>query len=98
MWTQKIPIQIYVADITEPSILALDFLQRFNFTVDLEKNEMKNRRRGQSFVFSKCTACKIVICIGQGENCNTSNIVMSYPGSSRSFWTIQIYQCGLSSK
>ncbi|GBM63984.1 hypothetical protein AVEN_17563-1 [Araneus ventricosus] len=33
--------QIYVADITDPCILGLDFLQKFNFTVDLEKNEIR---------------------------------------------------------
>ncbi|GBM16026.1 hypothetical protein AVEN_108612-1 [Araneus ventricosus] len=32
--------RIYVADITDPCILGLDFLQKFNFTVDLEKNEI----------------------------------------------------------
>ncbi|GBM86428.1 Transposon Ty3-I Gag-Pol polyprotein [Araneus ventricosus] len=33
--------RIYVADITDPCILGLDFLQKFNFTVDLEKNEIR---------------------------------------------------------
>ncbi|GBN14381.1 Transposon Ty3-I Gag-Pol polyprotein [Araneus ventricosus] len=33
--------EIYVADITDPCILGLDFLQKFNFTVDLEKNEIR---------------------------------------------------------
>ncbi|GBL79619.1 hypothetical protein AVEN_218347-1 [Araneus ventricosus] len=32
---------IYVADITDSCILGLDFLQKFNFTVDLEKNEIR---------------------------------------------------------
>ncbi|GBN34688.1 hypothetical protein AVEN_116958-1 [Araneus ventricosus] len=31
---------IYVADITDPYIPGLDFLQKFNFTIDLEKNEI----------------------------------------------------------
>ncbi|GBL88230.1 hypothetical protein AVEN_117811-1 [Araneus ventricosus] len=31
----------YLADITYPCILGLDFLQKFNFTVDLEKNEIR---------------------------------------------------------
>ncbi|GBN51389.1 hypothetical protein AVEN_271771-1 [Araneus ventricosus] len=31
----------YVADITDSCILGLDFLQKFNFTVDLEKNEIR---------------------------------------------------------
>ncbi|GBN87065.1 hypothetical protein AVEN_267182-1, partial [Araneus ventricosus] len=30
-----------VADITDPCILGLDFLQKFNFMVDLEKNEIR---------------------------------------------------------
>ncbi|GBM39276.1 Transposon Ty3-I Gag-Pol polyprotein [Araneus ventricosus] len=32
---------MYVADITDSCILGLDFLQKFNFTVDLEKNEIR---------------------------------------------------------
>ncbi|GBO41028.1 hypothetical protein AVEN_60339-1 [Araneus ventricosus] len=32
---------IYEADITDSCILGLDFLQKFNFTVDLEKNEIR---------------------------------------------------------
>ncbi|GBN88958.1 hypothetical protein AVEN_168372-1 [Araneus ventricosus] len=38
---------IYVADITDSCILGLDFLQKFNFTVDLEKNEI--RTGGEEF-------------------------------------------------
>ncbi|GBM45470.1 hypothetical protein AVEN_210209-1 [Araneus ventricosus] len=34
-------MKIYVADITEPCTLGLDFLQKFNFTVDNEKNELR---------------------------------------------------------
>ncbi|GBM29207.1 hypothetical protein AVEN_27816-1 [Araneus ventricosus] len=37
---ESIP-KIYVADITDPCILGLDFLQKFNFTIDLEKNEIR---------------------------------------------------------
>ncbi|GBM30915.1 hypothetical protein AVEN_9797-1 [Araneus ventricosus] len=33
--------RVYVADITNSCILSLDFLQKFKFTVDLEKNEMR---------------------------------------------------------
>ncbi|GBM36472.1 hypothetical protein AVEN_234847-1 [Araneus ventricosus] len=33
--------RIYVADIINPCILGLDFLQKFNFSVDLEKNEIR---------------------------------------------------------
>ncbi|GBM42270.1 hypothetical protein AVEN_234989-1 [Araneus ventricosus] len=33
--------RIYVADINDPCILGLDFHQKFNFTVDLEKNEIR---------------------------------------------------------
>ncbi|GBL92230.1 Transposon Ty3-I Gag-Pol polyprotein [Araneus ventricosus] len=39
--SRKFHHRIYVADITDPSILGLDFLQKFNFTVDLEKNEIR---------------------------------------------------------
>ncbi|GBM95875.1 Retrovirus-related Pol polyprotein from transposon 412 [Araneus ventricosus] len=38
---RKFQHRIYVADITDPYILGLDFLQKFNFTVDLEKNEIR---------------------------------------------------------
>ncbi|GBM40413.1 hypothetical protein AVEN_122631-1 [Araneus ventricosus] len=37
---RKFQHRIYVSDITYPCILVLDFLQKFNFTVDLEKNEL----------------------------------------------------------
>ncbi|GBM30698.1 hypothetical protein AVEN_259565-1 [Araneus ventricosus] len=39
--SRKFQHRIYVADITDPCILDLDFLQKCNFTVDLEKNEMR---------------------------------------------------------
>ncbi|GBM09386.1 Retrovirus-related Pol polyprotein from transposon 297 [Araneus ventricosus] len=32
---------IYVADVTDPCNLGLDFLQKFNFTVDLDKNDIR---------------------------------------------------------
>ncbi|GBM50990.1 hypothetical protein AVEN_199761-1 [Araneus ventricosus] len=38
--SRKFQHKIYVADITDPCILGLDFLQKFNFMVDLEKNEI----------------------------------------------------------
>ncbi|GBN41538.1 Retrovirus-related Pol polyprotein from transposon 297 [Araneus ventricosus] len=38
---RKFQHKIYVADITDPCILGLDFLQKFNFKVDLEKNEIR---------------------------------------------------------
>ncbi|GFT76011.1 transposon Ty3-I Gag-Pol polyprotein [Nephila pilipes] len=33
--------KVYIADITDPCILGLDFLQEFNFMVDLERNEIR---------------------------------------------------------
>ncbi|GBM10757.1 hypothetical protein AVEN_139-1 [Araneus ventricosus] len=39
--SRKFQHRIYVADITDLCILGLDFLQKFNFTVDLEKNEIR---------------------------------------------------------
>ncbi|GBO18284.1 Retrovirus-related Pol polyprotein from transposon 297 [Araneus ventricosus] len=39
--SRKFHHRIYVADITDPCILGLDFLQKFNFTVNLEKNEIR---------------------------------------------------------
>ncbi|GBM28170.1 hypothetical protein AVEN_221830-1 [Araneus ventricosus] len=38
---RKFQHRIYVADITDACILGLNFLQKFNFTVDLEKNEIR---------------------------------------------------------
>ncbi|GBM99669.1 hypothetical protein AVEN_160069-1 [Araneus ventricosus] len=38
---RKLQHRIYVADIADPCILGLEFLQKFNFTVDLEKNEFR---------------------------------------------------------
>ncbi|GBN58505.1 hypothetical protein AVEN_16858-1 [Araneus ventricosus] len=39
--SRKFHHRIYVAVITYPCILGLNFLQKFNFTVDLEKNEIR---------------------------------------------------------
>ncbi|GBL87303.1 hypothetical protein AVEN_134647-1 [Araneus ventricosus] len=39
--SRKFQYSIYVAGITDPCILGLDFLQKFNFTIDLEKNEIR---------------------------------------------------------
>ncbi|GBN50344.1 hypothetical protein AVEN_45575-1 [Araneus ventricosus] len=39
--SRKFQHRIYVADITDLCILRLDFLQKFNFTVDMEKNEIR---------------------------------------------------------
>ncbi|GBM85757.1 hypothetical protein AVEN_232247-1 [Araneus ventricosus] len=39
--SRKFQHKIYVADITDPCILGLDFLQNFNFMLDLEKNEIR---------------------------------------------------------
>ncbi|GBM31359.1 Retrovirus-related Pol polyprotein from transposon 297 [Araneus ventricosus] len=39
--SRKFQHKIYVTDITDPCILGLDFLQKFNFMVDLEKNEIR---------------------------------------------------------
>ncbi|GBN10268.1 hypothetical protein AVEN_153179-1 [Araneus ventricosus] len=39
--SRKFQHRDYVADITDSCILGLDFLQKFKFTVDLEKNEIR---------------------------------------------------------
>ncbi|GBL92402.1 hypothetical protein AVEN_174695-1 [Araneus ventricosus] len=39
--SRKFHNRICIADIIDPCILGLDFLQKFNFTVDLEKNEIR---------------------------------------------------------
>ncbi|GBM47411.1 Retrovirus-related Pol polyprotein from transposon 297 [Araneus ventricosus] len=50
---RKFQHRIYVADITDPCILGLDFLQKLNFTEDLEKKEI--RTEGEEIpLFSAC--------------------------------------------
>ncbi|GBM05739.1 hypothetical protein AVEN_55833-1 [Araneus ventricosus] len=39
--SRKFRHRVYVADITDSCILVLDFLKKFKFTVDLEKNKMR---------------------------------------------------------
>ncbi|GBM87336.1 hypothetical protein AVEN_133987-1 [Araneus ventricosus] len=39
--SRKFKHRVYIADITDSCILGLDFLQKFKFTVDLEKNEIR---------------------------------------------------------
>ncbi|GBL73296.1 hypothetical protein AVEN_175240-1 [Araneus ventricosus] len=39
--SRKFQHRVYIADITDSYILGLDFLQKFKFTVDLEKNEIR---------------------------------------------------------
>ncbi|GBM92433.1 Retrovirus-related Pol polyprotein from transposon 297 [Araneus ventricosus] len=39
--SRKYQHRIYVDDITYPCIFGLDFLQKFNFTIDFEKNEIR---------------------------------------------------------
>ncbi|GBM87210.1 Retrovirus-related Pol polyprotein from transposon 297 [Araneus ventricosus] len=44
--SRKFQHKIYVDDITDPCILGLDFLQKFNFMVDLEKNQIRTGGEG----------------------------------------------------
>ncbi|GBM81625.1 hypothetical protein AVEN_82352-1 [Araneus ventricosus] len=39
--SRKFQHEIYVPDIIDPCILGMDFLQKLNFTVDLEKNDIR---------------------------------------------------------
>ncbi|GBO11509.1 Retrovirus-related Pol polyprotein from transposon 297 [Araneus ventricosus] len=52
--SRKFQHRIYVTDITDPCIRGLDFLQKFNFTVDLEKNEI--RRGGEEIPLFSASA------------------------------------------
>ncbi|GBN03700.1 hypothetical protein AVEN_258831-1 [Araneus ventricosus] len=64
---RKFQHRIYVADITDPCILSLYLLQKFNFTVDLEKNEI--RAGGEEIpLFSASAAFKVMLCVGEREN------------------------------
>ncbi|GBN63169.1 hypothetical protein AVEN_164496-1 [Araneus ventricosus] len=71
--------RIYIADISNPCILVLDFLQKVNFIVGLEKNEIRTGEEIPLFSTSvHCTTSNFVHRIGQKENYNTSKIRMSY--------------------
>ncbi|GFT43568.1 uncharacterized protein NPIL_572841 [Nephila pilipes] len=39
--SRKFQHKVYIADISDPCVLGLDFLRKFNFTVDLEENEIR---------------------------------------------------------
>ncbi|GBN53348.1 hypothetical protein AVEN_221597-1 [Araneus ventricosus] len=86
--SRKFHHRIYVADITDPCILGLDFLQKFNFIEDLEKNEIRTGGEEIPLFSASVQHSK--------SSYNTSKIRMSYPGSSRSSWTLQICLNGLS--
>ncbi|GBM24784.1 hypothetical protein AVEN_245038-1 [Araneus ventricosus] len=43
--SRKFQHRVYVTDTTDPCILGLDFLQKFNFTVDLEKRYGKEQKK-----------------------------------------------------
>ncbi|GBO14253.1 hypothetical protein AVEN_96128-1 [Araneus ventricosus] len=90
--SRKFQHGIYVADVTDPCILGLDFLQKFYFTVDLEKKRDTDSRRGNSPVFIQCATFKVMFCIDKRKNQYTSENRMSYARSSRNFWIIQIYR------
>ncbi|GBM89872.1 hypothetical protein AVEN_111821-1 [Araneus ventricosus] len=90
---EKFQHRIYVADITDPCILGLDFLQKFNFTVDLEKNEIRTGGEEIPSFSASAEHSKLRSVLAKEK---TSKIALSYPGSSRSFWKIQIRRNGFS--
>ncbi|GBM07746.1 hypothetical protein AVEN_51166-1 [Araneus ventricosus] len=53
--SRKFQHRVYVADITDSCILGLDFLQKFKFTVDLEKNEIRIGSNRNISLFSGST-------------------------------------------
>ncbi|GBM01322.1 hypothetical protein AVEN_45238-1 [Araneus ventricosus] len=58
--SRKFQHKIYVADINDPCILGLDFLQKFNFMVDLEKNEI--RTGGEEIPLFSASAEHLKLC------------------------------------
>ncbi|GBM02230.1 hypothetical protein AVEN_108790-1 [Araneus ventricosus] len=51
--SKKFHHRVYVADITDPCILRLDFLKKFKFSVDLQKNEIRTGGGGKILFFSQ---------------------------------------------
>ncbi|GBN28177.1 hypothetical protein AVEN_116406-1 [Araneus ventricosus] len=62
--SRKFQHKIYVADITDPCILGLDFLQKFNFMVDRQKNEIRIGGEEIPLLFSQCRGFEVTLCIG----------------------------------
>ncbi|GBL98691.1 hypothetical protein AVEN_19731-1 [Araneus ventricosus] len=56
--SRKFLQRIYVADITNSCILGLEFLQKFKFTVDLEKNEIRTGSEKISLFSVSTQHCK----------------------------------------
>ncbi|GBL78026.1 hypothetical protein AVEN_143336-1 [Araneus ventricosus] len=56
--SRKFQHRVYVADITDSCILGLDFLQKFKFTVDLEKNETQTGSEKILLFSSSTQHCK----------------------------------------
>ncbi|GBM09108.1 hypothetical protein AVEN_5290-1 [Araneus ventricosus] len=56
--SRKFQHRVYVADITDSCILGLDFLHKFKFTVDLEKNEIRTGSEKISLFLSSTQHCK----------------------------------------
>ncbi|GBL82393.1 hypothetical protein AVEN_252542-1 [Araneus ventricosus] len=52
--SRKFQHRVYVADITDSCIRSLDFLQKFKFTINLEKNEIRTGSE-KIFLFSGST-------------------------------------------
>ncbi|GBM67230.1 hypothetical protein AVEN_208939-1 [Araneus ventricosus] len=57
--SRKFQHRVCVAEITDSCILGLDFLQKFKFTVDLEKNKIRTGSK-KIPLFSGCEACSNV--------------------------------------
>ncbi|GBM89268.1 hypothetical protein AVEN_180419-1 [Araneus ventricosus] len=94
--SRKFRHRIYVADITDPCILGRDFLQKFNFTVDLEKKEIRTGGEEIPLFSASVKHSKSCSVLAKKESNNTNKIRRSYPGSSRSSCTVQICRNGLS--
>ncbi|GFU02019.1 transposon Ty3-I Gag-Pol polyprotein [Nephila pilipes] len=73
--------KVYVADIIDPCILGLDFLREFNFTVDLERNEIRTGGGGNSVVLGQYRVSKVMLHICKRKDCNTSKIRMPHSRS-----------------
>ncbi|XP_055950970.1 uncharacterized protein LOC129985076 [Argiope bruennichi] len=70
--SRRLQHKVYVADITDPCILGLDFLREFNFTVDLESNEI--RTGGEEIPLFSANVEFPKLCSVFAKDCNNSKI------------------------
>ncbi|GBM56891.1 Retrovirus-related Pol polyprotein from transposon 297 [Araneus ventricosus] len=87
--SRKFHYRIYEGDITDSCVLGLDFLQNFNFTLDLENNEILTEEEEIPLFSVSVQRSKSCCVLAKKNNYNTGKIRMPNPGCPRSSWTVQ---------